>query len=164
MLLTIRFGHAISTCDCRRMDALNDEMPCILQPFSGQKHCRGRPIADGLILCSTGSDEHVCNWMLNLCRFKDRNAIVRDHTSPFIIDEQFVKALWSKRRANRTCKGNRGLNVLAKSVSSSRTVRFLKNRDIAHGRTNGDLHISAMFSLLHQQLRNLRRRRHRLQH
>ena len=164
MFLAICFCHAIATSNRCRMNALHDKMPCVLQPFSSQENRRCCSIANGLILCSTGSDEHVRNRMLNFCRFKDGDAIVRDHATSFIIDEQFVKTFWSKRGAYCSSKGHSSLDVFAKSVPPSRTVRFLEDWNIAHGPTNGDLHIRSMFSLLHQQLRNRRRRRHRLQH
>ena len=164
MFLAVRLCHAITTSNRCRMNTLYDEMPCVLQPFSSEENRRCCSIANRLILCSTGSDEHVRNRMLNFCRFKDGDAIVCDHATSFIIDEQFVKTLWSKRGAYCSSKCHCSLDVLTKSVPSCRTVRFLKDRNIAHGRTNGDLHIRSMFSLLHRQLRNQRRRRHRLQH
>ena len=115
------------------MNALKDQFPCILQQLGTEQNGAGRSIASDLILGGRGVDEHFCNGMLHFGGFKHRDTVVRDHGTPFVVDQQLVHATGAQRAADGSSQGHCGRDVVSKRLSSGGPCGLLQNGHIAHG-------------------------------
>ena len=108
----------VSTSDGRRVNALQDQLPCVLKQLSGQKHRTGRAVPGNPVLRGGGVDQHSSNGVLNFRRLQNRNAVVGHKRASLIVDEQFVLAEGAERGSHCTSEGHSSRDVVSQGISA----------------------------------------------